>query len=102
MLLPARHPSALLSASLAALVSMGMTLSKASAGPSHQKPPLVFGTDGGPVQVPVFVSRPGGGAVQGLGPKDFVDEQDGRQVEIVSFRYIDTTAQESQDEIKQS
>lgn len=81
---------------------MGMTLSPASAAPSDQKPPLVFGTDVALVQVPVFVSGRGGSAVPGLTPKDFVVEQDGRQVEIVSFRYIDTTAQEGQDEIKQS
>ena len=102
MLLPARYPSALFSISLAALVAMGMTFAKASAAPSAQKQPLVFGTDVALVQVPVFVSGRGGAAVPGLTPKDFTVEEDGRPVEIVSFRYIDTTAQESQDEIKES
>lgn len=87
---------------LAALTALGMTLSPATPPHSDQKPPLVFGTDVALVQVPVFVSGRGGAAVPGLTPKDFVVEQDGRPVEIVSFRYIDTTAQESQDEIKES
>lgn len=102
MLLPAGPRTALYLVSVAALAAMGMAFSAAAAAPSDQKPPLVFGTDVALVQVPVFVSGRGGRAFTGLTPKDFVVEEDGRQVEIVSFRYIDTTAQESQDEIKQS
>ena len=81
---------------------MGMALPRAAPAPPVQKPPLVFGTDVALVQVPVFVSGREGSAVQGLTPEDFVVEEDGRQVEVVSFRYIDTTAPESQEEIRRS
>lgn len=101
MILPARRPITPLRISLAALAAMSVTLASA-AGDSDQKAPLVFGTDVALVQVPVFVSGRGGSAVTGLTPKDFVVEEDGRPVDIVSFRYIDTTAQADQDEIKQS
>lgn len=102
MLLPARHPTPLPGAWLAAFVALGAAAYASPPPPSGQKPPLVFGTDVALVQVPVFVSGRGGSAVTGLTPKDFVVEEDGRPVDIVSFRYIDTTAQESQEEIKQS
>lgn len=82
----------------AASAWLGSTLAAAA----DQKPPLLFGTDVSLVQVPVFVSGRGGGAVAGLTSKDFSVEEDGRPVEIVSFRYIDTTAPERQDEIRES
>ncbi|MEO8501684.1 MAG: VWA domain-containing protein, partial [Vicinamibacteria bacterium] len=67
-----------------------------------QKAPLVFGTDVALVQVPVFVSGRGGSAATGLTPKDFIVEEDGKQVDIVSFRFIDTTLADKQEEIKES
>ena len=69
---------------------------------ADQKKPLVFGADVALVQVPVFVSGKGGHAVQGLSAKDFSVQQDGKDVDVVSFRFIDTTAPELQDEIKQT
>lgn len=102
MLLPARHPTPFPGAWLAAFLVLGAAAYASPPPPSGQKPPLVFGTDVALVQVPVFVSGRGGSAVTGLTPKDFVVEEDGRPVDVVSFRYIDTTAQESQEEIRQS
>lgn len=69
---------------------------------ADQKKPLVFGSDVALVQVPVFVSGKGGGAVTGLSAKDFSVQQDGKDVEVVSFRYVDTTAPELQEEIRQT
>jgi VWFA-related protein len=69
---------------------------------ADQKKPLVFGTDVALVQVPVFVSGKGGHAVQGLSAKDFSVQQDGKDVDVVSFRFIDTTAPELQEEIRQT
>ena len=66
-----------------------------------QKPP-VFGSDVALVQVPVFVSGKDHGAAVGLKASDFTVKQDGKSVEIVSFQFIDTTAPELQDEIRQA
>jgi len=68
----------------------------------QKKKPLVFGSDVALVQVPVFVSGRGGGAVPGLTAKDFAVQQDGKDVEVVSFRYVDTSAPELQEEIRQT
>ncbi|MEO8361066.1 MAG: VWA domain-containing protein, partial [Vicinamibacteria bacterium] len=68
-----------------------------------QKAPVVFGSEIALVQVPVFVSRSDGSAVLGLTEADFVVEQDGKRVPVVSFRSVDTTLPgDSQEAIKQS
>jgi VWFA-related protein len=54
------------------------------------------------VQVPVFVSGKDHGAAAGLKASDFTVRQDGKEVEIVSFQYIDTTSPELQEEIRKS
>lgn len=81
---------------------VGVACCVATAWAEDQKKPLVFGSDVALVQVPVFVSGRGGGAVAGLTAKDFSVQQDGKDVEVVSFRYIDTSAPELQDEIRQT
>ncbi len=93
---PRRSRSLMLSAALAVVSGV------ASPAADEKKKPLVFGTDVAVVQVPVFVSGRGGGAVQGLTAADFSVQQDGKDVDVVSFRYVDTSAPELQDEIRQS
>ena len=66
------------------------------------KAPLVFGSDIALVQVPVFVSGRDGGAATGLTETDFIVEEDGRKVDIVSFRRVDTTAIDDQDDIRRT
>lgn len=83
---------------LAGLASLLLCAAQARA--TDQKKPLVFGSGVALVQVPVFVSGRDGAAVSGLTAKDFSVQQDGKDVEIVSFRYVDTTAPELQEEIK--
>ncbi len=93
---PRRSRSLMLSAALAVVSGV------ASPAADEKKKPLVFGTDVAVVQVPVFVSGRGGGAVQGLTAADFSVQQDGKDVDVVSFRYVDTSAPELQDEIRQT
>ena len=84
---------------------VGLAASFTCATQAHaadQKRPLVFGSDVALVQVPVFVSGRDGAAVPGLAARDFSVQQDGKDVEVVSFRYVDTTAPELQEEIKQT
>jgi VWFA-related protein len=69
---------------------------------ADQKKPLVFGSDVSLVQVPVFVSGRDGGAARGLKASDFRVEEDGKPVEVVSFRYVDTTSAEQQESIRSS
>ena len=99
---PPRRPSPARLASFALRSAFVLALCIPAAAGADQKPPLVFGTDVALVQVPVFVSGRNGSAATGLTAKDFVVEQDGKGVEVVSFRYIDTTVDEDQDEIKQT
>lgn len=66
------------------------------------KQPPVFGSDVALVQIPVFVSGKDRGAVLGLKASDFSVKQDGRNAEIVSFQFIDTTAPARQEEIRQA
>lgn len=73
--------------------------SVAPAPAAEQKKPMVFGSDVALVQVPVFVSGRDG-AVQGLTAKDFRVEEDGKPVEVVSFRFVDTTSDEQQEAIR--
>jgi len=67
---------------------------------TEQQKPMVFGSDVALVQVPVFVSGRDGAAAQGLTAADFRVEEDGKPVEVVSFRYIDTTSDEQQEAIR--
>ena len=85
-----------------AIVLLLLGLSRQTDAASDDKKPLVFGSDVALVQVPVFVSGANRGAVSGLRASDFVVKQDGKEVEIVSFRYVDTTAAVLQDEIKEA
>jgi VWFA-related protein len=60
----------------------------------------VFDADVSLVLLPVFVIDKDGKAVRGLTAADFEVQQDGRKAEVVSFRYVDTTDAEEQDELK--
>lgn len=66
-----------------------------------QRPP-VYSSQVSLVLLPVFVADPHGRALRGLRAEDFVVEEDGKRVEIVSLRYVDTTATEEQDAIRQA
>ena len=78
-----------------------------SAGLSAQEKPVpkpqatpVFSSDVSLVLLPVFVIDKDGKAVRGLTAVDFDVQQDGRRAEVVSFRYVDTTDADEQDELK--
>jgi VWFA-related protein len=60
----------------------------------------VFASDVSLVLLPVFVIDKDGKAVRGLTAADFEVQQDGRRAEVVSFRYVDTTDTEEQDDLK--
>lgn len=60
--------------------------------------PAVFRSDVSLVLMPVFVVGKDGKAVRGLTAADFEVRQDGRPAEVVSFRYVDTTDAQDQDE----
>ncbi len=62
----------------------------------------VFGTEVSLVLLPVFVVDRGGKAVRGLAPGDFEVFEDGQRAEVVSFRYVDTTDTDEQDELRQA
>jgi VWFA-related protein len=52
------------------------------------------------VLLPGLRDRQDGKAVRGLTAADFEVQQDGRRAEVVSFRYVDTTDADEQDELK--
>jgi VWFA-related protein len=60
----------------------------------------VFASDVSLVLLPVFVVDKDGKAVRGLTAADFEVQQDGRRAEVVSFRYVDTTDTEDQEDLK--
>jgi VWFA-related protein len=60
----------------------------------------VFSSEVSLVLLPVFVVDSAGRAVPGLRPENFELTQDGRKAEIVSFRYVDTSDADEQDELK--
>ena len=72
--------------------------------PAQEKPrpeaTPVFRSDVSLVLMPVFVIDKDGKAVRGLTAADFEVQQDGRPAEVVSFRYIDTTDADEQDELR--
>lgn len=63
-------------------------------------PTPVFRSDVSLVLLPVFVIDKDGKAVRGLSAADFEVQQDGRPAEVVSFRYVDTTEADDQDELR--
>lgn len=91
------------------LASLALLISSLAAAPPVRadgdgaaKQTPVFGSDVALVQIPVFVSSKDRGAALGLKPSDFSVKQDGRNAEIVSFQFIDTTAPALQEEIRQA
>jgi VWFA-related protein len=89
---------------VAALVAFAGIAATATAHASAERPSQVpiYSADVSLVLLPVFVSGPDGRAVRGLRQEDFEVRQDGRAVEVVSFRYVDTTSDEDQEEIRRS
>jgi VWFA-related protein len=87
--------------SSAAVLAFVVTSLAASPETARDERP-VFASELSLVLLPVFVVDHDGRAVRGLQPSDFELRQDGRKVEIVSFRYIDTTAAEDLEELKQA
>lgn len=69
---------------------------------SKKPAPPVFGADVSLVLLPVFVSDTGGRAVRGLRAEDFRVEDDGRDAEVVLFRYVDTTDPEEEEEEREA
>jgi VWFA-related protein len=88
-------------ARFAALLALLAAAAAASAD-TKQQPPLIYSTDVSLVVLPVFVADGNGQAVRGLQPQDFAVEADGKPVEVVSFRYVDTTSAEDQEEIREA
>jgi VWFA-related protein len=62
----------------------------------------VFTSEVSLVLLPVFIVSREGGPVRGLAEGDFELYEDGKRVEIVSFRYVDTTSPEDQERIRQA
>jgi VWFA-related protein len=71
-------------------------------GSDDARRPPVYASDVSLVLLPVFVADTDGRAVRGLQAADFQVSEDGKRVEVVSFRYVDTTSAEDQEEIRQS
>jgi VWFA-related protein len=87
-------------------VALPAVLVLSGAVSAQDKPPAkpattpVFSSDVSLVLLPVFVIDGDGKAVRGLSAADFEVQQDGRPAEVVSFRYVDTTDADEQDELK--
>jgi VWFA-related protein len=60
----------------------------------------VFRSEVSLVLAPIFVVDRDGRSVPGLRAQDFEVLEDGRRADIVSFRYVDTTAEEEQGELR--
>lgn len=88
----------------AALVAALSLLASPSARPQSQvgraATPPVYSNEVSLVLLPVFVADTDGRAVRGLQAMDFRVQADGKDVELVSFRYIDTTSDEDQEAIR--
>lgn len=89
---------------LAAALSAGSVLLVATALQAQEagRAAPVFSSEVSLVQLPVYVVDRQGRAVRGLAVEDFVVQEDGKRVQVVSFRYVDTTSAEDQDEIRES
>ena len=85
-----------------AAVTSGVFAFVAALQAQPQRAPSVFSSEVSLVQLPVYVVDREGRAVRGLAAADFQVEEDGRAVELVSFRYVDTTEREDQEEIRQA
>jgi VWFA-related protein len=86
----------------AAACFLVVCLAVPSAHPADARKPPVYSSDVSLVLLPVFVADTNGHAVRGLQAQDFEVSEDGKRVEVVSFRYVDTTSIEDQEEIRQS
>jgi VWFA-related protein len=64
--------------------------------------PPVYSADVSLVLLPVFVTDGDGRAIRGLRAEDFEVQEDGKGVEAVSFRYVDTTSAQDQEQIRLS
>src|SRR5712691_8135754 len=62
----------------------------------------VYSSEVSLVLLPVFVVDRDGRAARGLEAKDFELSADGKRAEVVSFRYVDTTQADDQEEIRQA
>jgi VWFA-related protein len=89
---------------LAAALSAGSVLLLATAPQAQEagRTAPVFSSEVSLVQLPIYVVDRQGRAVRGLGVEDFVVEEDGKRVQVISFRYVDTTSPEDQEEIRQA
>ncbi len=85
-----------------AVVSLLAASLAVSAAAAEVRRPAVYSTEVSLVLLPVFVADTDGRAVRGLRAQDFAVQEDGKRVEVVSFRYVDTTSPEDQEEIRQS
>ena len=102
MVQPLRGKTVTSSRAAASLLSVVVLAGAAAAqdrAPAVKTPP-VFSSDVSLVLLPVFVVHKDGHAVRGLTGADFEVQQDGRRAEVVSFRYVDTTETEEQDELR--
>jgi VWFA-related protein len=89
---------------LPALLLLSLAGRALAAAPSDKEKPktAVFSTEVSVVSVPVFVVNQDGKALRGLGAEDFELYEDGKRVEIVAFRYVDTTSDDQQELIRQA
>ena len=78
-----------------------LAVSAEAQAPADREQP-VFSSDVSLVVLPVFVVGPDGRALRGLSAADFEVTEDGKRVPVASFRYVDTTADEDQAEIKEA
>jgi VWFA-related protein len=88
--------------SRASLTVFALSLAAAAGSPQEARKPPVYSTDVSLVLLPVFVAGADGHALRGLQPEDFDVQADGKPVQVVSFRYVDTTAADDQDEIREA
>jgi len=84
---------------VALAVALSATLAAQDQPGTKTPPAAVFRSDVSLVLLPVFVIDKDGKAMSGLSAADFEVQQDGRRAEVVSFRYVDTTDTEDQDEL---
>lgn len=84
-----------------AVLGVGLGLVATLALPEQERPPAapVFRSGVSLVLLPVFVMDRDGRAVRGLQPTDFEVQEDSRRAEVVSFRYVDTTESDEQDDL---
>lgn len=83
-------------------IALALGSSAPFAAPETEPEVPVFRSEVSLVMVPVFVVDGKGQAMRGLQPEDFELYHDGDRVPIVSFRYVDTTSPEEQEEIRQA